>query len=383
MIRWTRLVGIALLVAAGCGGKDSHGDEHGEEGEDHEEDVVELTPEGIQRSGIRMAPARREALIGGQEVPAEVQLNPDRVAHVTPLVTGQVASVSAALGDLVKKGQVLASLKSVALADARAEVARAAAAVRLARTQYDRQLQLDNEGIGAKRELIEAKNALDRSQSELAAANSRVRVYGGAGAGGANVQITSPLDGVITERHATPGEVVDGKEPMFVVADVSRVWVIGRVYEQDVAAAQVGTQAVVTLQAYPGRSWPGTVGYVGAVLDEHTRTLPIRIELDNPDGTLRPGLFGSIALPPPESGGAQLTVVPEEAVLEVEGRDVVFVPAGEPNHFRAVPVKTGAHAHRLVEIREGVKPGDQVVVAGAFVLKSELLKGQMAEGHAH
>jgi len=376
---------MMVVAAAACGAgekAEEHHDEHDDE--ERRSAVVHLSAAGAKRSGIEVGKVTAEPLVGAVEVPAEVQLNPDRVAHVTPLVEGQVVAVKATLGDRVAKGDVLVTLTSVALGEARAEIARADSAVNQARAAYERQKQLREEGIGAERKFLEAKGELDRGVSQLAAAKSRLRVYGGRGGGGrggASVSIRSPLDGVVIERHATPGEVVDSAHPLFVVADVSRVWVVGRVYEQDVSAAKRGAPAAVTLQAYPGRSWPGEISYVAAVLEERTRTLPIRVELDNPSGELRPGLFGRVALIAP--GSQAVPTVPEAAIARIDDQETVFVPAGEPDSFRAVPISVGARARGLVEVRSGLAVGDAVVTGGVFVLKSELLRGELSAEHGH
>lgn len=381
-----RLLLMTLVALAACGnrsgGEPEHHDEHDEHGEGGDrERVVHLSAKGLERSNVELGKVSAESLVGAVEVPAEVQLNPDRVAHVTTLVEGQVASVKAQLGDRVSKGDVLATLTSVALGEARAEQARASSAATQARAEFERQKQLREEGIGSERKYLEAKGELDRAESQLEAARSRLRVYGGAGGGGASVAIRSPLDGVIIDRHATPGEVTSGDQPLFVVADVSAVWVVGRVYEQDVAAAQIGAPATVTLQAYPGRTWPGTISYVASVLDERTRTLAIRVELDNPTGELRPGLFGRIALVAPDA--VAVPAVPEAAIVRIEDQDMVFVPAGEPGAFRAIPVTVGARARGLAELRTGLTAGVEIVTGGAFVLKSELMRGELSHEHGH
>jgi membrane fusion protein, heavy metal efflux system len=160
------------------------------------------------------------------------------------------------------------------------------------------------------------------------------------------------------------------------------VWVVGRVYEQDVAAVRRGAEATIALEAFHGRRWSGTVSYVAAVLDQATRTLGIRVELENPDGALRPGMFGVIRLAV-EGAEAPVPVVPEAAVQTVDGRDVVFVPGQAAGEYRAVPVELGPRADGRVAIRSGLAAGDRVVGEGAFVLKSELMEDEMGEGHAH
>jgi len=381
-----KLVIIVASFALSCGtkGHDSdheHRDEHEAHGEAGSPNLVKISESGQKRSGIEIGTVTAEPMVGGVRVPAEVQLNPDRVAHITPMFAGQVTTVNASLGDAVDRNQTLVTLRSVALGEARADLSRAQGAVDLAQANFDRQKELRDEGIGAKRNLLEAENELRRTKAELAAARDRLRVYGGSPKG-ASVAIRSPLKGVVIERHATPGEVVGTERPMFVVADTSSVWVVGRVYAQDIAVARVGAAAAVSLQSYPDRTWQGTVSYVASTLDPHTRTLPIRVELDNPDAVLRPGLFGTISLAPMSDSPA-VPVVPEGAVQQIRGEASVFVPTTTSGEFRAVVVTVGVRANGRVAITSGVAPGDRVVVKGAFTLKSELLRGELGDGDDH
>jgi cobalt-zinc-cadmium efflux system membrane fusion protein len=384
--RMTALWITALaVIVVGCDGRaPGELDEETIADKEQQDGVVRVSELGIERSEIATAPVRRELLVGGVDVPAEVRLNPDRTAHVTPMVPGQIDEVHVSLGDSVKKGQALATMRSVALGEARSAVANARAAVEVARANFVRQEELKREGIGSQRAYLEAQGDLRGAESDLAAANERLHVYGGRRGAGSTTVIRSPLDGTIIERHATTGEVVTDGTSLFMVSDLSRVWVVGRVYEQDVSAARVGAPGVVSLQAYPGRSWKGQVSYVSHTLDPHTRTLDIRVELDNPDGILRPGLFGRISLSPEGEGAAPVLVVPESAVQRIDGQTLVFVATGEPGVFRPTFATTGTRARGLVEVRDGLSEGDEVVVAGAFTLKSELLRGRLSEGeHGH
>jgi len=380
---------VALSLLAGCQSQPAH-DEHAHEADhdDHDEPapggMVRVSKAGLERSGIRTEPVRLERLVGGIDVPAEVQLNPNRTAHVTPMVAGQIDEVYVSLGDTVKAKQALATMRSVALGEARSAVTNARAAVEVARANFVRQEELKREGIGSQRAYLEAQGDLRSSESDLAAATERLHVYGGRKGAGSTTTIRSPLAGIVIERHATAGEVVSEGSSLFMVSDLSRVWIVGRVYEQDVAAARVGAPAVVSLQAYPGKSWPGEVSYVSHTLDPHSRTLDIRVELDNSDGTLRPGLFGRISLSPEGDLTEQVSVIAQSSVQRVEGQTLVFVATEEPGVFRTAFVTLGARAHGKVEIRDGLAEGDQVVVSGAFTLKSELLRGQLSEGdHQH
>jgi cobalt-zinc-cadmium efflux system membrane fusion protein len=387
-LRWM----VALSLLSSCQSQpqpDEHHHEpaHGahDDHDDHEPGgMVQISKLGLDRSGIRTEPVRAEQLVGGVDAPAEVQLNPNRTAHVTPMVPGQLDEVRVSLGDSVKADQVLATMRSVALGEARSLVANARAAVEVARANFVRQDELRREGIGSQRAYLEAQGVLRGAESDLAAANERLHVYGGRKGSGSMTTIRSPLNGTVIERHATAGEVVSDGSSLFMISDLSRVWVVGRVYEQDVAAARIGAPAVVSLQAYPGKVWAGEVSYVSHTLDPHTRTLDVRVELDNPDGTLRPGLFGRISLSPDADSAEQVAVIPQSAVQRIDGQTMVFVATDKPGVFRPTFVTLGARARGKVEVRDGVAEGDQVVVSGAFTLKSELLAGQISEGkHQH
>lgn len=381
---------LALSLLHGCKNEppaDEHGDEHEHEApsDPHEPGgMVRISKIGLERSGIRTEPVRLEQLVGGIEVPAEVQLNPDRTAHITPMVAGQIEEVHVSLGDSVEANQALVTMRSVALGEARSSVANARSAVEVARANFVRQEELKREGIGSQRAYLEAQGELRSAESDLSASNERLQVYGGRKGAGSTTTIRSPLGGTVIERHATAGEVVSEGSSLFMVSDLSRVWVVGRVYEQDVAAARIGAPASVSLQAYPGKEWPGEVSYVSHTLDPHSRTLAIRIELDNSDGTLRPGLFGKISLSPNGDRARRVAVISKSAVQRVDGQALLFVATDEPGVFRPAFVTLGAQSQGKVEVRDGVVEGDEVVVSGAFTLKSELLRGRLSEGdHEH
>ncbi len=388
MMNSRRFFGLlfALSLLSSCDSEppaDDHEHEH-EQAEGRPSGMVRISEIGVERSGIRTEPVRLEQLVGGIDVPAEVQLNPDRTANVTPMVAGQIDEVHVSLGDGVEANQALATMRSVALGEARSAVANARAAVEVARANFLRQEELKREGIGSQRAYLEAQGELRSAESDLSASSERLQVYGGRKGAGSTTTIRSPLGGTVIERHATAGEVISEGSSLFMVSDLSRVWVVGRVYEQDVAAARIGAPAVVTLQAYPSKDWQGEVSYVSHTLDPHSRTLAIRVELDNPDGTLRPGLFGKISLSPDGGGARRVAVISKSAVQRVDGQALLFVATGEPGVFRPTVVTLGAESQGKVEVRDGVIEGDEVVVSGAFTLKSELLRGRLSEGdHEH
>lgn len=363
--------------------EESEGDAHKGHGDEaHAPKEVKLSQKAMTRSKLKLAQAVVGTLDGGFEIPAEIALNPDRVAHISAVVKGQLLSVEVALGDKVKAKEVLGRLRSVELGQARAELRRTTAMRDVADQTRARQLRLRKEGINAQRNVLEAESTYRQASAERDAAKSRLRVLGAQGSRGSDMTLKSPMDGIIVERHATRGENVSPENTLFVVADLSRVWVMGSVYEQHVAQVSKGMTAALTLEAYPGRSWRGTVDFVGSTIDHATRTLPIRVELDNPEGVLRPGLFGALRLMASTPNNPTV-LIPRSAVQTMDGERVVFVQGNEIGEFEAREVVVGREGADQVEVLKGLSPKEFYVKQGAFILKSELMRGQLGHGHAH
>lgn len=342
---------------------------------------VQLSETAFQTSGIRLERVSSHRVSsGGVRVPAEIQFDPDRLAHVSPLVDGQMVSVAVTIGDRVEAGDELATFRSVELGQARAELSRATAVRETAQANLERQHRLRDEGINSERSLLEAQQAFDEADAAHDAARSRLRVFGVRGGSGSDMALTSPIDGVVVERHATRGENVSTEDTLFVVADASEVWVIARAYEQHIPLVRVGMSATLTVGPHEGRQWTGTVSYVALSLDETTRTLPVRVSVPNDDGALRPGMFGTLTI---DGGNSESTLaVPTSAVQSLNGRDVVFVQGDAERTFEARTVVLGREAEGMSPVLEGLSGTETVVVAGAFILKSELVRGQLADGCA-
>lgn len=358
-------------------------DEH-EAGHEEEGRVV-LDPHVVERNGIADEPVQRHLLIGALEVPAEVQVNPDRQAHVSPLVAGRIAQTQVDLGQEVQRGEVLATVRSVELGRIRGALTAARARQKAADAERARYATLVGEGISASKNALEADARADVAAADVASLRAALDAVGSRGGGGATLALSSPIDGTVVRRHASPGEYVSETSDPFVVADLSTVWVMGRVYEQEIAQVSEGMPAEVTFIAHPGEVWTGTVDYVAPTLDEHTRTLPVRVVLPNSDGTLRPGMFGTLALQGEAAGdeAGRVLAVPSAAISSLGDRTVVFVRGEHEGTFEARDVIVGATASGFVEIREGLAEGERVVTHGAFVLKSVVMRDAIGEGHAH
>ncbi len=359
---------FALAGAAAC----TSGDDS-KPGETPSRDVVELAQPVVERSGIRWSKAERRHLVRTINAPAEIEFDPDRTALIGPLTEGRIASVAVKVGDHVERGAVLAILSSVAGAESRAALTQAQADLELGRTNLRRQDGLHASGIDTERVHQEAVAAVRRAEADLEAARQRAGLTG-------DLTLRSPLAGTVVERHATAGETVGPDSKLFTIADLSRVWVVGRVYERDVGAVRAGATARLTLEAYPGRKWEGSLAYVAAALDHETRTLPVRIELEHGDGALRPGLFGTLAI---EAGDAvDALAIESGAVQRLGERTIVFVhqgSVGESERFAVRELQVGRTFGTFIEVTSGIEPGEEVVSAGGFTLKSQLLRDTLAD----
>ncbi|MCK6550419.1 efflux RND transporter periplasmic adaptor subunit [Myxococcota bacterium] len=343
-------------------------------------DELHLSEEAIERAGIRVAPAERRALTGGVAIPAEVQFEPSSTAHVGPLVPGRIIKVSVALGDRVRRGQVLGVVASGDASTARARLDQVQARLSAAESTLGRQRALSTEGIGARRALIEAEAQVEELRAELEGLRRQLSVFGSGRAG--ELALSSPIDGVVVAMHATIGETVTPDDPAFIVTDPTKVWVRGNVPELEIARLHPGSVAVVRLHAFPELTMTGTISYVAPALDERTRSLPVRVTLDAPDPRLRSGLFGSIELTG-QHADDRILVVPVEAVATIEGQVVVFVTGDEPGSFVPKPVVLGRRAGGFFEVRSGLEAGTPIAASGAFTLKSALQAGEISDGHGH
>ena len=201
------------------------------------------------------------------------------------------------------------------------------------------------------------------------------------------VVIRSPIAGVVSARDLTLGQTVEATAKIFSVADLSEVWVTAALYDRDLAAVRQGQPATVRVQGLGDAVFKGRVIQVGPGVDEKTRTLPVRIAVRNPASAngfaLRPGMFATVALETSRKPSALL--VPSAAIQTLDGQPVVFVetPLSAGAAYQRRPVKLGVRDQDAIEVVEGLSAGDRVVVANAYLLKSEFERSKISQGHAH
>jgi cobalt-zinc-cadmium efflux system membrane fusion protein len=206
----------------------------------------------------------------------------------------------------------------------------------------------------------------------------------GAAAGRGALVLRAPAAGVVLEMHAVPGELVRPDQSILTVGDLSELWLWADLYEDQLGrvvtgAAKGSLRAGVAVKAYPGEVFPGKVDFVGPTMDEKTRTVKVRIGLQNPGGKLRAGMFAAVQLYLP--GEDEALAVPRAAVLSDEGRAFVFVHQ-EGEYFIRRPIETGRSSLDWVEVKKGLSGGETLASAGAFLLKSDVLRSKMGAGCA-
>ncbi len=344
-----------------------------------EEGKVELSNEQIKAAGMEIDKAGSARIRSSLQLPGEIRFNEDRTAHVVPRVAGVVESVSANLGQLVKKGQVLAVLATPALSEQRSELMAAQKRLSFARTTYERERTLWEEKISAEQDYLQARQVL--REAEIAVANVRQKLT----AIGASVDadgslnryvLRAPFDGMVVEKHIALGEAVKEDSQVFTLSDLSTVWAEISVPATDLARVRVGGKVAIRASSFDSTA-TGTVAYVGALIGEQTRTARARVLLSNPQGSWRPGLFVNVEV---ISNETEVPVaVLSDAIQSMDGKKVVFVRVGDG--FVTQPVQTGRSDEARTEIVSGLKAGTSYAAAGSFVLKAEIGKGSAEHAH--
>jgi len=299
-------------------------------------------------------------------------VNPDvaRTVPVISLASGRVVEINARIGDEVKKGQLLFKVQSSDISSAFSDYRKAVVNEQLARVQLDRAKLLFEKGAIAQKDLEVAQNAEESAKVDLETTTERLHVLGSdTNHPTGIVDVFAPISGVITEQNITVAggvKTLDNSPNLFTIADLSVVWIICDVFENDMSNVRMGEYADIHLVAYPDRVLKGRISNIGSVLDPNLRTAKVRLEVANP-GMLRVGMFVTATFHG-QSTEVRATV-PADAVLHLHDRDWVYVPGGN-GRFRRLSVVGGASLPgKLQEIVSGLKPGDQVVT-NALVLQN-------------
>ena len=311
--------------------------------------AVVVSPARVQTLGVKTALAEERVVDAAVRAVGRIEIDERAVVQVAPRFEGWIERLHVdAVGDPVRRGQPLF-------------------------TVYSPELQSAGEELRIAERLQRDAAATDPAAAESArrladATRARLRNMEVAGQAGQRQTFASPANGVVLEKNAVQGARFMPGEAIYRIADLSSVWVIADIFEQDLARVRVGQTATVAIPAFPGRTFEAKVGYLYPTLDTSTRSTRLRLELPNRDGQLRPGMFAQVEL----AAGSNVSrvTVPASAVIDDGVRQVVLLALDE-GRFKPQPVKLGARGRDLVEVSEGIRAGERVVVSANFLIDSE------------
>ena len=341
--------------------------------------LVTLSPEMMSRAGLRTVAAVAGETATALRLPGVVQANAYKEVVVTSLVSGRVTQVGADLGAQVAAQQPLATIYSPELADAQTAFIAARAEQTAHQQRQTRTQRLTAIGAATRQELEEHEAERAAVDAAVEVARARLALLGipeertqrltGPQDVITTTSVRAPLAGVVTKRGVNVGLNIDPSMELFTIVDLSTVWVIADLYERDFGKVRVGSPVTITSSSYPGMTLRGRVSYIDPLVQPETRTAKLRVEVTNPGGRLRLGMFVDARVE--DASPRQGVFVPKASVQMMGSDAVVYVAAGEPGQFVERKVEIGSENGDQVLLLSGVEPGDEVVTDGVFFLRAE------------
>jgi cobalt-zinc-cadmium efflux system membrane fusion protein len=336
----------------------------------------------LEQTRTRLATARRRAERAEMLYREELLSRQDWEAAQAEVALSEteVSAAQAALSEVeaaLARAQAKLRAADTALSTARQQQAIARQALRRAEAVYKGRYLTS-------REVAEAETAYAQAQIEEAGALDDVELLGGKPGDLHEIPVQVPISGRVTERSVTLGETVSAERPLFTVLNTETVWAQLNLFQSDLGRVRVGQPVVVTADTAPGIAFRGIISYIGEVVDETSRAVKVRCVIQNSGGKLKPGVFVSGVILETSGRAEKVVVVPQDAVQELNGQTVVFVPTEHEGEFKAQPVETGEPVDGRIPIRSGLKPGDRLVTGNAFTVKARAVMSESAaDGHGH
>jgi len=343
---------------------------------------IDLATDDLKKAQLRTARVTKGFTAATLRLPGIVKANEYRTVHVTSLVGGIVKQVPVVLGDHVTRGHPLVVSFSSELAEAETQYVSYLAELEAEHKKLVRTQNLVKLGAASQQEEEQVAATHAAHESHVRAALEKLRLLGAgdrqiaalkqADQIDAHLSVPAPINGVVLARMANLGLVVNAAQELFTVADLSNVWVMASVNEKDFAVIQVDSAASISAPAYPGRSWKGRVAYIQPQVDPTTRTAPARIEVANPGELLRIEMYVDVEF---TSQGSIAPLVPQAAVQSIGERRFVFLPVKDnEGSFTLREVQVGPAPGGYFPVLDGLKPEDEVVTDGSFILKAEAVR---------
>ena len=350
-------------------------------------DPMEVVVSAEMATNFKTAAVTQAEVASVQEVAGRIEANERKVTRIGAAVTGRVTEVLAETGDRVKAGQTLARVASPELTTAQLAYMRASATATLAERSVERARQLIAADVIGSAELLRRESEVQIARAELRAAGDQLKLMGlsadalsslrAKGNVAPNAAITASAAGIVIERQVSQGQVAQPGDPLFTVADLSNVWVVGALPEQIARSVQTGQNVQIDVPALgltvEETPISGKIIYVGDTVSPETRTVTIRTQVDNKDLALKPQMLATMKI----QGAMEKTLaIPSLAVVRENDKDHVYVKKAE-NHYRLTPVELGAASGGLRPVLKGLSEGSQIVVEGAFHLNNERKRAEL------
>lgn len=370
---------------------------------------VTISAEAQTKFGFATARPQRIAPVRLIEATAAIAPDPARVAHIAPIAKGRIEQVHVQVGDSVSRGAPLFEYDNIELGEAigdylaeLADLQKDLALLQHHREMWERaQLLLEKEAIARKEvhvreaEYRVAEAAVANRHARIARVKEKLYRFGMTDEPinalsidhekshrreASYTIVRAPITGVVIMREGTPGEVVGPEKQLLAIADLSSVWTLVDIYEKDLGQVRRGIATEINVEAYPGETFRGAIGYVSDLLDPQTRTAKARVEIPNPQRKLKLGMFATVRLRAQVAAGtATVLAIPSSAIQQIDGEPSVFVKLDAVT-FAQRKVKLGFTSGDLIEVTEGLTGDEELITTGSFSLKSEFLKEQISQG---
>ncbi len=369
--------------------------------------TAQINPAQEKEIGLKVVQVKRGHVYKTVDSPGRVAPNAELTTLVSTPSSGRALEVKARLGDIVQTGQIMAIIKSDPIGQVQSDLLQSAlqskadikqqeVQLKLSRITFDRETRLFNEQVSAKADLQTAENQLEKDTANLASlkakldaivrtSQARLTLLGAAPDSAQKVLsekkidplvvIRAPRGGLVIERTINPGELNDGTKQLFTLANLSEVWLLGDIFEKDIASVKKGQRAAVSIDSLPGHSFPASIIWVGDSISATTRTLPVRANVSNSNGLLKPGMFARMKI---SVGQVPVLLIPRSAVIQKGDIDLVFLQT-KIGTYTERDVKVGIQDADNTEILSGLKPGDLIVAHGSTALLGTALKSSEGE----
>jgi len=363
---------------------------------------ITLTPAQEQNIGLQLAHVSSDYISDTLQTTGKVQTVSNLMGHTYCPVPGQAVSVPVTVGQNIRQGQLLAWVRSDQIGQLetdflqqflqnKADIRQAKVQLALSQAAYQRESQLFGEKISARADMETARAQYQKDQATVQALQSkeqalttslqaRLSLYGAPANTAIRlaeqkqiypfIALRASRSGILISRNVNPGELVDSTKELFTIADLSKVWLVGDIYERDLERVHLKQLVQVTLDSIPDRTFDGRVSFIDTMLDPQARTLQIHSEVYNHQLLLKPNMFARVAI---QLGQKKALTIPSTALQRNGDNTYVYVPIG-PHTYEERQVSTGIKAGPNTEITEGLSPNEQVVTQGSLALKGQILK---------